>query len=83
MLGLFTDLSVGGGSPVAITLSGGQAMMIGTLLLCYRKIMARTSMNEEALRFQYDIGYEAGHQEGRQCPTERPVLVELRAHRRN
>lgn len=80
VLGLFTDISLAGGRPVALMIAGAQAMTVGTILICYQQLLIRSSRNEEALRFQYDIGYEAGFREGEQ--TSRPVLVDLSTYRK-
>ena len=81
ILGLFTDIQIAGGQPVALVITGAQAMTVGTILFCYQQLLIRTSRNEEALRFQYDIGYEAGYRE--RGETDRPVLVDLDARRCN
>jgi hypothetical protein len=72
-IGLLTDITVAGGKPIALVLAGGQAMIMGAILCCYQALLFRSSQNEEALRFQYDIGYEAGWREGDQ--QTRPVVV--------
>ena len=77
LLGFLTDIRVAGGQPVALMLAGGQAMILGTGLYCYQQLLIRSMHNEEALLFQYDIGYEAGHREA----EKRPVLVDLDAYR--
>lgn len=78
-LGLLTGVKAIGGAPVALMLAGGQAMILGTILYCYQQLLMRSMQNEEGLKFQYDIGYEAGYQErGNQT---RPVVVDLQAHR--
>lgn len=78
-LGLSTDIQIAGGQPVALTLGGAQAMTVGVILFCYQQLLIRSSRNEDALRFQYDIGYEAGWQECEK--TGRPVVVDLSARR--
>jgi hypothetical protein len=78
-LGFLTDIHLAGGQPVALMLAGGQSMVLGTVLFCYQQLLIRSMQNEEALKFQYDIGYEAGW---RDCDNQtRPVLVEFPAHR--
>jgi hypothetical protein len=79
ILGLFTDIRVAGGQPVAMIIVGGQAMTVGTVLFCYQQLLIRSSRNEDALRFQYDIGYEQGWKERQQQSS--PTLVELDAYR--
>lgn len=79
LLGLLTDIRLAGGQPVALMLAGGQAMVLGTGLFCYQQLLIRSMQNEEALLFQYDIGYEAGWQ-ARANQTS-PVVVEFPAHR--
>lgn len=79
MLGFFTNIQVAGGQPVALMLAGGQATILGTGLYCYQQLLIRSMHNEEALRFQKDIGYEEGWRD-RENET-RPVLVDLDAHR--
>jgi hypothetical protein len=79
MLGFLTDLRVAGGQPVALMLAGGQAMILGTGLYCYHQLLIRSMQNDEALRFQYDIGYEAGHRDAES--SARPVLVDLDSRR--
>lgn len=79
LLGFLTDIHLAGGAPVALMLAGGQAMILGTGLYCYQQLLIRSMQNEEALRFQYDIGYEAGF---RDCGNQtRPVVVDFAAHR--
>lgn len=77
LLGFLTNISLAGGAPVALMLAGGQAMILGTCLYCYQQLLIRSMHNEEALRFQYDIGYEAGHREA----DKKTVLIDLDAHR--
>lgn len=73
LLGFFADIHVAGGQPVAMMLAGMQGVILGTGLVCYQQLLIRSMQNEEALRFQYDIGYEAGW---RDCEQQtRPVLV--------
>jgi hypothetical protein len=79
MLGFLTDIQIAGGQPVAMMLAGGQAMTLGTGLYCYQQLLIRSMQNEEALLFQYDIGYEAGYQA--RGDETRPVVVDLQAHR--
>lgn len=79
ILGLFTNLSLAGGQPVALMIAGVQATTVGVILVCYQQLLIRTSRNEEALRFQHDIGYEEGYRDrGREI---RPTLIDLDAHR--
>lgn len=77
MVGFSTDIQIAGGPPAAMMLAGGQAMILGTGLYCYQQLLIRSVQNEENLRFQYDIGYEAGHRDA----EKRPVLIDLDAHR--
>lgn len=79
VLAFLTDVSVAGGQPITLMLAGGQAVIIGTLLICYHRLMERTTANDQALRFQYDIGYEDGYQEHRKL--QRPTVVDLESHR--
>lgn len=77
LLGFFSNIRLAGGEPVALMLAGGQATILGTGLYCYQQLLVRSTRNEEALLFQYDIGYEAGHRDA----EKRPVLVDLDARR--
>lgn len=79
VLGFSTDIQIAGGQPVALMLAGGQAMILGTGLYCYQQLLIRSMQNDEALRFQYDIGYEAGFRD-RENQT-RPVVVDFPARR--
>lgn len=79
LLAFLTDVEVAGGKPIAWLLAGGQAMIIGTMLICHHRLMERTTANDQALKFQYDIGYEDGYRE--RGKTARPVLVDMEAHR--
>ena len=79
ILGFFTDLQTVGGHQVALMLAGGQAMIMGTLLYCYEQLLVRSMRNEDALQFQYDIGYEAGYQDRERLA--RPVLIDLEERR--
>jgi hypothetical protein len=75
ILGLLPGIHTAEGVSVALMLAGGQAMILGTILFCYQQLLIRSVQNEEALRFQYDIGYEAGWQD---CDRAgKPVLVQL------
>lgn len=79
LLGFLTNIKLAGGQPVTWMLAGGQAMILGTGLYCYQQLLIRSMQNEEALKFQYDIGYEAGYRDsGNQT---RPVVVDFPAHR--
>lgn len=80
VLALVTDLSLAGAGSVALLLAGGQAMIMGMLLVLYHRLMMKTTANEQALLFQYDIGYEAGYQE-RAKMAARPVVVDFEARR--
>lgn len=75
-MALVTDISLAGAGPIALLLASGQAMIMGTLLVLYHRLMMKTTANEQALMFQYDIGYEAGWQERER--HARPVVVPLR-----
>jgi hypothetical protein len=55
-------------------------MILGTILFCYQQLLIRSVRNEEALSFQYDIGYEAGYQDRERLAH--PVLVDLQARRK-
>lgn len=79
LLGVLTDIRINGGSPAVLILAGGQAMIMGTILYCYQQLLIRSSRNEEALLFQYDIGYEAGYRDSDN--QTRPVLVDFAARR--
>ena len=79
VLGFATDIRIAGGQPVALMLAGGQAMILGTGLYCYQQLLIRSMHNDEALQFQYDIGYEAGWRE--RDAQSHPVLVDLAARR--
>lgn len=79
VLGFATDIQIAGGQPVALMLAGGQAMIMGTGLYCYQQLLIRSMHNDEALQFQYDVGYEAGWRE-REAQAS-PVLIDLAAHR--
>lgn len=79
LLGFFTDIRLAGGQPVALMLAGGQAMILGTGLYCYQQLLIRSMQNEEALKFQYDIGYEAGWRDGEN--QTKPVVVEFPTRR--
>lgn len=68
-------LLVADGQPIALMLAGGQSMLMGSVLYCYQQLLARSTQNEEALKFQFDIGYEAGYQDRERLA--RPVLVDL------
>jgi hypothetical protein len=75
VLGLLTGIHTTEGRSVVLMLAGGQAMILGTILYCYQQLLIRSVQNEEALGFQYDIGYEAGWQE---CDRAgKPVLVDI------
>lgn len=78
-MAFFTNVQLAGGAPVVLMLAGGQMLVLGTGLVCYHRLMERTTANEQALRFQYDLGYEDGYQE--RDKTARPVLVDMDAHR--
>jgi hypothetical protein len=79
-LGLFTNVHINGSKPIALMLAGGQAMIMGTLLYCYHELLIRSTCNEQALSFQYDIGYEAGW---RECErSTRPTVVDIEEFRR-
>lgn len=75
--GLFTDIAIAGGKPIALILAGGQAMIMGAILCCYQALLFRSTRNEEALLFQYDIGYEAGWKDHEQ--QTKPVVVDIRS----
>lgn len=79
ILGLVTDLRLAGGQPVALMIAGVQATTVGVILVCYQQLLIRSTRNEEALLFQYDIGFEAGHREGQQ--SHRPVVVPMESRR--
>lgn len=79
ILAFLTNVTIAGGQPVVLMLAGGQVMVIGVGLVCYSRLMERTSANEQALNFQYDIGYEAGYQEHKR--QLRPTVVDLQARR--
>lgn len=80
ILGLVTDLSLAGAGSIALLLVGGQSMIMGALLVLYHRLMMKTTANDQALMFQYDIGYEAGYQEARRLAA-RPVVVDFEARR--
>jgi hypothetical protein len=80
VLGFLTNISLAGGQPVALMLAGGQAMTLGTGLWCYQQLLIRSMHNEEALRFQKDIGYEAGWRD-RESEIRGPTLVDLDSRR--
>lgn len=75
--GFFTNIQINGGQPVALMLAGGQAMILGTGLYCYQQLLIRSMQNEEALKFQYDIGYEQGYRD--RGNETRPVVVDFAA----
>lgn len=79
LIGLVTSLQTEGRMSVALMLGGGQSMIIGTILYCYQQLLIRSVKNEEALMFQYDIGYEQGYQDRERLA--RPVLVDLQARK--
>jgi len=79
VLGFTTDIQIAGGQPVALMLGGGQAMILGTGLYCYQQLLIRSMQNEESLKFQYDIGYEAGFRDAE--AAGRPNLVDLSDYR--
>lgn len=79
VLGFMTNIQLAGGQPVALMLAGGQAMILGTILYCYQQLLIRSMHNEEALRFQRDIGYEAGWRDREE--EFRPVVVDFAARR--
>lgn len=79
ILGLVTDFRLAGGQPVALMIAGVQATTVGVILVCYQQLLIRSTRNEEALLFQYDIGYEDGH---RDCQkSHRSVVVPLDSRR--
>lgn len=80
-LGFFSSISLAGGPPVALMLLGMQGVMLGTGLFYSHTLLHRTSQTEEALRFQYDIGYEAGWRD--RGHADKPTLVDLSAYREN
>ena len=79
LLGFLTDIRLAGGQPVALMLAGGQAIVLGTGLWCYQQLLIRSMQNEESLRFQYDIGYEAGWRDSER--SSKPSLVDLDDYR--
>ncbi len=79
ILAFLTDVTVAGGQPVVLMLAGGQLIVIGVGLVCYHRLMERTTANDQALQFQYDIGYEDGYQEHKK--QARPTVVDLAARR--
>lgn len=79
LLGFLTDIHIAGGQPVALMLAGGQAIVLGTGLWCYQQLLIRSMQNEEALKFQYDIGYEHGYRDSDH--QTRPVVVDFPARR--
>jgi hypothetical protein len=79
VLGFLTNIQLAGGQPVALMLAGGQAMILGTGLYCYQQLLIRSMQNEESLKFQYDIGYEAGYRDSDN--QTRPVVVDFPARR--
>lgn len=78
-MGFLTDIQLAGGAPVALMLAGGQAMILGTGLYCYQQLLIRSVQNEEALMFQYDVGYEAGWRDSDN--QTRPVVVDFPGNR--
>lgn len=54
-------------------------IIVGAVVAVYAKLKVRTEENSETYRLGYDIGFEAGHQEGRK--TTRPVVVDINARR--
>lgn len=77
LLGILTDIQINGGTPVALMLAGGQSMIMGTILYCYQQLLIRSARNEDALQYQYDMGYETGWRERGQ--QGRPVVVDFKA----
>lgn len=73
MMGFLTDIRIAGGQPATLMLAGGQAIVLGTGLYCYQQLLIRSMQNEESLKFQYDIGYEAGFRDADN--QTRPVVV--------
>lgn len=58
---------------------GRVGVVVGVLLICYQKLVHRTTANDDAYKLGYDIGYEAGHQVGH--ALARPVVVDLESKR--
>lgn len=58
---------------------GRVGVVIGVILLCYGKLVTRTTANSESYRLGYDLGYEAGHHDGR--AGAKPVVVDLERRR--
>ena len=79
LLGFLSSIQLAGGQPVALMLAGGQAMILGTGLYCYQQLLIRSMHNEEALKFQYDIGYEQGYRDSDN--QTRPVVVAFPSRR--
>lgn len=80
LLAFLTELELAGGKPVVLMLAGGQAMIIGTMLICYQRLMEKITANANALKFEWDMGYEEGWQE-RDKTAKPPVLVNMDDHR--
>jgi hypothetical protein len=66
-------------SELAVIVAGGQAAIIGVLLMCYQGLLRRTSSNQELYRVGYDNGYDDGYDLGHAAP--RPVIVDLESRR--
>lgn len=80
LLAFLTELELAGGKPVVLMLAGGQAMIIGTMLICYQRLMEKITANAQQLKFEWDMGYEEGWQE-RDKTARPPVLVDMEDHR--
>lgn len=80
LLGLLTDIQLAGGQPIALVLAGGQALMVGTILVCHHQLVVRTEANQAAFRTGYDLGLEDGDENCRK--THRAVVTDISAGRR-
>jgi len=75
-----------GVGPIGAMFAGGQAVMIGVMLVCYAKLAERNRAENEAWKLAENIGYEKGHEKGydegfEEASTTRPVVVDLAARR--
>jgi len=69
-----------GTGQIAAMVTGGQATIIGVMLVCYAKLAERNLAANEAWKLAEDIGYEKGVEAASES-RPRPVVVDLEARR--
>jgi len=68
-----------GTGQMAALVGGGQAVIIGVILVCYQKLAERNLAANEAWKLAENIGYEKGFEAASEAA--RPVVVDLESRR--